>query len=428
MNDKTMRMAARLRGAASDLPRALASPTLWLATVHLTLDAVVAAAFGCLVVTGLLLSASLLPVGLLGIPLWLVLIAAVGGFGRLERARYRLTLGVEIPAVSRPTRTGRWLADARAAATSPVVWKQIAYYVALLPLSALNLAGVLLAWSVPPTLVALPIYYASTGWPDAQRYGDGSPVVWTICGLAFLWLVFVSPRLVWGLASLDAAIAQALLGPSARGRLSARLDELVVSRRRAVDSAEEERRRIERDLHDGAQQRLVSLAMVLGRARTRVDDGPARDLIDEAHREAKQAIVELRDLTRGLHPPVLTDRGLDAALSAVAARAPVPVHIDVVAEPRPSATTEAIAYFVVAEALTNVAKHACATRASVLIRRSRDRLRVTVTDDGAGGADPTRGTGLAGLADRVSGVDGTLDVSSPPGGPTVLTVELPCES
>jgi len=138
--------------------------------------------------------------------------------------------------------------------------------------------------------------------------------------------------------------------------------------------------------------------------------------------------VELRDLTRGLHPPVLTDRGLDAALSAVAARAPVPVHVDVDAEPRPSATTEAIAYFIVAEALTNVAKHASATRASVLIRRSRDRLRVTVTDDGIGGADPTHGSGLAGLADRVSGVDGALDVSSPPGGPTVLTVELPCES
>ena len=146
------------------------------------------------------------------------------------------------------------------------------------------------------------------------------------------------------------------------------------------------------------------------------------------HREAKQAITELRDLTRGLHPPVLTDRGLDAALSAVAARAPVPVRVEVDAEPRPSATAEAIAYFVVTEALTNIAKHADATRASVVVRRDGQRLRVAVVDDGVGGADPAGGTGLSGLADRISGVDGRLDLVSPAGGPTALIVEIPCAS
>jgi signal transduction histidine kinase len=428
MDDTGTRRAAGVRAAALAVVRPLWSPWLWLATVHLTLDAVVAVGFGAVVLAGVLLSGSLVLVGLVGVPLWLLLVALVGQLGRFERGRYRLTLAVDIPPLPAPARTGHWLADARATATDPLVWKQIAYYVALLPLAGLNLAGVLLAWSIPPTLVVLPIYYASDSWPDGTRYTDGSTVVWIVCGAACLWLVLISPRLIRGLALLDATVARALLGPSTRGRLTARVDELVASRRRVVDSAEEERRRIERDLHDGAQQRLVSLAMTLGRARTRVDDGPTRELIDEAHREAKQAIVELRDLTRGLHPPVLTDRGLDAALSAVASRAPVPVHVDVMAEPRPSATTEAIAYFVVAEALTNVAKHALASRASVVIRRAGDRLRVIVTDDGAGGADPAHGTGLAGLADRVSGVDGTLDVSSPPGGPTVLTVELPCES
>jgi signal transduction histidine kinase len=138
------------------------------------------------------------------------------------------------------------------------------------------------------------------------------------------------------------------------------------------------------------------------------------------------AIAEIRDLTRGLHPPVLTDRGLDAAISAVAARSPVPVRVEVSVEPRPSLTVESIAYFVVTEALTNVAKHARAARAEVEIRRVGDVLRVVVKDDGQGGADPELGSGLRGLADRVAGVDGRLEVVSPPGGPTVLTAEVPC--
>jgi signal transduction histidine kinase len=170
--------------------------------------------------------------------------------------------------------------------------------------------------------------------------------------------------------------------------------------------------------------------MTLGRARSRLgDSNPAvKGLIEEAHTEAMQAIAELRDLTRGLHPPVLTDRGLDAAISAVAARAPVPVQVDVQVDPRPSLTIEAIAYFVVTEALTNIAKHAEAAQAWVRIVRTSDTLRIVVTDDGRGGADPDLGTGLRGLIDRVSGVDGELSVVSPAGGPTTLTVEVPCGS
>jgi len=218
-----------------------------------------------------------------------------------------------------------------------------------------------------------------------------------------------------------------LLGPVPEV-LSRRVDELERSRARVVDAGEAERRRLERDLHDGTQQRLVALGMTLGRAKARYKQDPSGigELLDDAHQQAKDAVTELRGLIRGLHPPVLTDRGLDAALSAIAARCPVPVGLTVELEERPSATVEAIGYFVVAEALTNVARHSGAASATVTVRRERGGpLWITVTDDGMGGADPDRGTGLRGLADRVSGVDGQLRVDSPVGGPTVLTVELP---
>jgi signal transduction histidine kinase len=162
-------------------------------------------------------------------------------------------------------------------------------------------------------------------------------------------------------------------------------------------------------------------------ARERLERDPegARELLDKAHSASKEAITEMRQVARGIHPPVLTDRGLDAALSALAARSPVPVSISVDLDRRPGPTIEAIAYFCVSEALTNVAKHARATSASVDVTRREDTLVVRVRDDGVGGVDLTRGTGLVGLRQRVAAVDGALDVDSPPGGPTVLTVTLP---
>ena len=170
--------------------------------------------------------------------------------------------------------------------------------------------------------------------------------------------------------------------------------------------------------------------MNLGRARARYDTDPeaARRLLEEAHTDAKHALVELRDLARGLHPAVLTDRGLDAALSGLAGRSAVPVTLDVRVEPRCNPTIEAIAYFVVSEALANIAKHAGASRVDVVAHRVDNRLHLAVSDDGVGGAAPYPGSGLAGLANRVDGVDGSLRIESPAGGPTTLTVELPCES
>jgi signal transduction histidine kinase len=239
-------------------------------------------------------------------------------------------------------------------------------------------------------------------------------------------VLLVAPALARGVAAVQVAMARLLLEPGANERLTARVGALEETRAGMVAAADAERRRIERDLHDGAQQRLVALAMTLGRARAAEDPALSRRLLDEAHGEAKAALVELRNLARGIHPAVLADRGLDAAVSALAARAPVPVAVDVDLPRRAGPSVEAIAYFVVAEALTNVAKHSGATRAWLTAGFEGSDLVVEVLDDGRGGADPDGG-GLRGLRDRVRAVDGSLRLTSPPGGGTTLRVELPCE-
>jgi signal transduction histidine kinase len=278
-------------------------------------------------------------------------------------------------------------------------------------------------------LLGLPLL----SWWLLQKWHVSAPVPYLggMIGGAVLGLLLLPlpAQLTRGLASLDIAVARYLIGPGGSTDQTERITELEQSRARVVDAAEAERRRIERDLHDGAQQRLVSLAMNLGRAKARFADDPdgAREIIEQAHTEAKEALAELRNLVRGVHPPVLSDRGLDAAISGLAALCPVPVTVHADTGPRPPVSAEAIAYFVVAEALTNVAKHAHASRADVSVTRHGDVLRVLIRDDGAGGANP-HGQGLAGLADRLAGVDGRLSVRSPDGGPTVIEAELPCRS
>jgi signal transduction histidine kinase len=229
------------------------------------------------------------------------------------------------------------------------------------------------------------------------------------------------------IASGHAIFARALLGQS-QEELTARVDELSGSRSRVLDAAAQERRRIERDLHDGVQQHLTALALDLGMAREKLEsDAPAaRALVTRAHDEAKATLVELRQLVRGISPAILSDRGLDAAISALAGRCPVPVAVDTNLKRRLPEVTEMTAYFVVAEALTNVARHSDATDARVTVRDTGDVLRVEVWDNGSGGADASDGTGLAGLADRVSAVDGRFRVDSPPGGPTNIRAEIPC--
>jgi signal transduction histidine kinase len=228
-------------------------------------------------------------------------------------------------------------------------------------------------------------------------------------------------------SAIDVSLARALLGPSRSGQLSAEVQRLGEARTLAVESAETERRRIERDLHDGLQPKLVSLALELGLAMARFDRDPAsaRSLINQAHEEAKTAIEDLRGLVRGIHPSVLDERGLDAAFSALVANCSVPVRVEVSLGQRPDQAVEAVAYFVVAEAITNVTKHSDASRAAVMITEGAGLLRILVEDDGSGGAQVEPGGGLAGLAARVAAIDGTFHVTSPPGGPTHLEAVIP---
>ncbi|MFD0335216.1 sensor histidine kinase [Streptomyces erythrogriseus] len=245
----------------------------------------------------------------------------------------------------------------------------------------------------------------------------------TLTGLFVLWpvLAFV----VRAMADVDRAMVRGLLSPS--DELERRIAELESDRGVVVDTAAADLRRIERDLHDGAQARLVNLAMGLGLAKEKLLEDPdaAASMVEEAHGEVKLALQELRDLARGIHPAVLTDRGLDAALSSVAARCTVPVAVTVDLEERPAPAIEGIAYFTVSELLQNVSKHSRARSASVEVWRSDDRLFLQVRDDGVGGASLDGGTGMRGLADRLGAVDGLFVVDSPEGGPTTVTAELP---
>jgi signal transduction histidine kinase len=225
----------------------------------------------------------------------------------------------------------------------------------------------------------------------------------------------------------DRSTADRWLGPTNVEILKQRVDWLRESRAAVVLATDEERRRIERDLHDGAQQRLLSLAMNLGMAREAITEpSPEADAIVAAHDEALTALSELRQFVRGLHPAVLNDRGLDAAISGLAARAKIPIDVVIQVQHRCPASIEAVAYFIVSEALTNVAKHSKALIASVYITRQGNKLHIRVLDEGRGGATAKPGGGIAGLIQRTASVDGKFSLSSPVGGPTVIKVVLPC--
>jgi signal transduction histidine kinase len=241
-------------------------------------------------------------------------------------------------------------------------------------------------------------------------------------GDAAWWAAFIS-TLVMPFAFLGGLLRTHLTLLDAE--LRARLEELRASRARIVEAGDAERRRLERDLHDGAQSRLVALKLLLSSARARAADDTLKGLLNEAVDELDTSLSELRELARGIHPAVLTDRGLEPALQALATRAPVPVTVEADDEDRLPGPVESAAYFVVSEALANVAKYAQATQAAVAVRRENGRVTVDVTDDGIGGADAGRGSGLRGLADRVAALDGTLSLDSPAGGGTHLHAEIP---
>jgi signal transduction histidine kinase len=414
--------------------RAPWSPRAWRQALYRTGAIPALAAVPLLMVIG---AAAVRPRWALPLLFLVVALLAVPLLGTIHRHRLRATAGVPIsPVPIMPN--GLSVAALQQAIRSPLTWRQVGYHFLVAPALAAAALAAFGVW-LAGLLYTLVYAYAWTLAPQnllARSQSSGPPghlapmsnipvdAYLTVAGLA---LLVAAPWLTAGVAALDVRAARALLGPSRAEELEHRVEHLTQTRAGVVDAADAERRRLERNLHDGTQQRLVSLAMNLGMARAQTATvEEAHEAIAEAHEEAKAALAELRNMIRGLHPPVLENRGLDAALSGIAARMPIPVRLTVNVPRRPAPTIEAVAYFVVSEGLTNITKHARATQADVFVQQDGDRLHIIVTDDGVGGADPARGTGLAGLARRAESVDGILEIASPPGGPTLLTVDLPC--
>jgi signal transduction histidine kinase len=320
-----------------------------------------------------------------------------------------------------------WL---RARYADPAAWREAGYACLLATvvpaasvaaLCTLFVGGIFLI--SPATLALMGGYVALFSW-RASTVPQSVPFCFAGLVLLVLWSYLVTL-----VAGADAAVTRSLLfGGGPEERLRAELTEVAASRARLAGAFEAERRRIERDLHDGAQQKLVALTMQLGLARLDLPPGPAAQAVTAAHEQAKQLMAELRDLIHGIQPQVLTDLGLPAALSELADQAPVPVTVYSGLTWRLPGQAENTAYFAAAEALTNVAKHSGASSASVTARAAGGILVLEVRDDGRGGADPATGSGLTGLADRVAVAGGRMLLSSPPGGPTVLRVEIPCKN
>ena len=331
------------------------------------------------------------------------------------------------PEGARPVgwRTFRWIVG------DPATWRDVAW---LFPGAVVGLVlgfgSLLLPVYGLQGILLIPLWiYLGTDW-----YGYG--ITWPITSVSegFLSLPQGALILAIGLATapylrrVDAQFARLLLGPTRNAELRLRVTQLTVTRADAVDAQAAELRRIERDLHDGTQARLASLGMTIGLAEEMVDRDPdmVRKLLAEAREASSTALVELRHLVRGIHPPVLAERGLDGAVRALALNLRVPTSVDSDVTERLDTPVESAAYFAIAEALANVTVHSGATFAYVSIKRGDGMLRIEVGDDGHGGADPGGGTGLRGIERRLAAFDGTMALSSPPGGPTIVTMELPC--
>ncbi|MEU0990530.1 sensor domain-containing protein [Streptomyces sp. NPDC005953] len=360
----------------------------WKEIAHLLLN-LPAAIIGFVYVSFTIFLGAGLSVTVVGLPFLALALAGARLIGKFERARARMFLGVQVEepsSLSGAHRGEGMLAWLWISLKDPVAWRTVLF------------SSIRLPWGVVTFTVAL-------------------------VGLFVLWPVL--PYIARGLTLADRAMVRGLLSPS--DELERRIAELESDRGVVVDTAAADLRRIERDLHDGAQARLVALAMDLGLAKEKLLEDPdaAAAMVDEAHGEVKIALQELRDLARGIHPAVLTDRGLDAALSSVASRCTAPVKVSVELVDRPAAAIEGIAYFTVSELLQNISKHAQARQAAVDVWQSADRLLIQVSDDGRGGARLDGGTGLAGLAERLNAVDGLFIVDSPAGGGTNVTVEIP---
>jgi signal transduction histidine kinase len=408
-------------------PGYLLSAWPWRSAAYLLTGAVL----GVVVLVGCVASVvagGVLAVLLAGLPLLLGTVLAGIPVAAVERFRLRLVDAEPAPDPHEPPGEPGLRAWLSTRLRGRATWRELGHallFAGLLwPVDALAFAVFLLG---PSSVVATPVLMAVNGeakvlkvwlvstWPAAAG--------WAVLGLALLAL---GAYLLGVAAGARAGLARLLVAPR-EADLGARMVELARSRVRLVDAFEAERRRIERDLHDGAQQRLVALTMTLGLARLDAPPGPLADQLAKAHQQAGTALAELRELVQGIHPKVLADYGLEAAVADAADRSAVPVDVDLELPGRFSQAVEAAVYFVVCEALANVGKHSGAIRAEVSGGYRDGRLCLRIRDDGCGGARAGEGSGLTGLADRVSVLDGRLSLTSPPGGPTLLRVEIPCD-
>ncbi|MFI8822732.1 sensor histidine kinase [Streptomyces sp. NPDC053431] len=350
----------------------------------------------------------------------LALLEAVAGLLLLPLLAWPRGRRAATGAAERLVRLERWRLDRLLGVRLPPYGQRrtLAYLTARWPLGLLG--GVVLSCALIGTGYLL---FALAGWlfVDLRQ-----PLTVVLGGLGGLLLLFLSAQGTGQVARMESELATRLLGPSQSDALEARIAELAASRAEIMDVVHEERRRIERDLHDGVQQRLVALGMLIGRARRGQDPGRTAELLRQAHEESRRALAELREVAWRVHPAILDQAGLRPALEAVAERSPLPLRLTF-AVPRPlPRSVETAAYFLVAEAVTNVVKHAGASGVDVQVIWEDGVLDVRVRDDGAGGANAATGSGLAGLASRVAALDGRFAVDSPAGGPTVIGAELPC--
>jgi signal transduction histidine kinase len=365
---------------------------------------------------------------IIGIPLFVGLMFLWRALARFERRWLARMLDVRIADPYRTPISLTRLGRVRDRLVDPATWKDLAYLLLLMPLGIASFLVVVSLAGTAITLLSLPAWaWSVTDGVDIGFFTVSSTgEALLVAPLALpVWMLFLLA--VRGLVALHGAVARALLTASEDPAVTARVRALQDSRARIIAAADAERRRLERDLHDGAQQRLVSLSMQLGLAKRRLAKGePVDDLIASADEELRAAITELRDLARGIHPAVLTDRGLAPALQDVVARCTVPVELVAVPEERLPAPMEAAAYFTVSEALTNVARYAQASVAHVDVRlREGGELAIEVADDGVGGAVADGGSGLRGLADRLGAIGGELQIDSPPGEGTRLRATIP---
>jgi signal transduction histidine kinase len=370
-----------------------------------------------------------LAITLIGLPIALATIVVSRGMANAERWRAALVLGAPVRGRYRDTSEGRILERLKALFADGQTWKDLGWHLLLLPVGIVGFTVAVVCWCWSLYCLTFPIWFKLT--PAAADFDTFTLHAWWHAAIVFaigLATLPISIALVRGTAAGTGALARLLLGSDTE-ELEERVGVLTETRAGAVDAAAAELERIERDLHDGAQARLVALALDLGMAEERFERDPdgARELVEKARDEAKQALAELRDLARGMRPALLAERGLAEAIRSLAARTKLPTTVTVNPGQRVPPAVESAAYFVVAEALTNAVKHSAATRLTVDVTRDGDLLVVQVADDGVGGADPT-GSGLSGLRKRIEALDGAMRVASPPGGPTLLHAELPCGS